>query len=106
MEMEVPGGRGRGRPKQRWMDNVREDMRNKQLSEDEVHDRAGWRRTVRNIDPHIEVGLRCRERRRLTFVLFTLPNLEVILLSPSSFSKPCDKASEYGCNPLVPQTLG
>ena len=51
MEMEVLGGRGRGRPKQRWMDNVREDMRGKQLSGDDVHDRAGWRRTVRNIDP-------------------------------------------------------
>ena len=51
MEMEVPGRRGRGRPKQRWMDNVREDMRDKQLSEDDVHDRARWRSAVRNIDP-------------------------------------------------------
>ena len=39
------------RPKQRWMDNVREDMREKHLSEDDVHDRAVWRRSVRNIDP-------------------------------------------------------
>ena len=34
--MEVPGRRGR--PKQRWMDNVREDMRDKQLSEDDMYD--------------------------------------------------------------------
>ena len=51
MEMEELGGRERGRPKQRWMDNVRDDMRDKQLSEDDVHNRAGWKRTVRNIDP-------------------------------------------------------
>ena len=44
-------GEGEERPKQRWMDNVREDMRDKQLSDDDVYDRAGWRRTVRNIDP-------------------------------------------------------
>ena len=49
MEMEVLGGRGR--PKQRWMDIVKEDMRDKQLSEDDAYDRAGRRRTVRNINP-------------------------------------------------------
>lgn len=49
MEIEVPGGRGRGGPKQRWMDDVRGDMRGKHLSDDEVYDRVGWR-NVRDID--------------------------------------------------------
>ncbi|XP_066977866.1 uncharacterized protein [Macrobrachium rosenbergii] len=51
MQMEVPGGTTRGRPKRRWMDVVREDLRDKQLSEDDVFDRAGWRKTVKNIEP-------------------------------------------------------
>ena len=51
MEMEVPGRRRRGRPKQRWMDNIGEDMKDKNLSDNDVYDRAGWRRAVRNIDP-------------------------------------------------------
>ncbi|XP_066968144.1 uncharacterized protein [Macrobrachium rosenbergii] len=38
MQMEVPGGRARGRPKRMWMAVVREDLRNKQLSEDDVFD--------------------------------------------------------------------
>lgn len=45
------GRRSRGRPKRRWMDCVREDLREKQLSEDDVHDRAWWRRAVKIIDP-------------------------------------------------------
>ncbi|XP_066943542.1 uncharacterized protein [Macrobrachium rosenbergii] len=58
MQMEVPGGRTRGRTKKRrWMDVVGEDLRDKQLSEDDVSDRTRWRRrAVRNIDPHIGVG--------------------------------------------------
>ena len=51
MELEVQGRRGRGRPKRRWMDCMREDMREKQLAEEDVHDRTRWRRAVRNIDP-------------------------------------------------------
>ena len=51
MEMEVQGTRNRGRPKQRWMDSVKEDLREKELTGDEVHDRAMWRRLVRNVDP-------------------------------------------------------
>ncbi len=42
---EVQGTRRRGRrPKRRWMDCTREDPREKQLSEDDVYDRAWWRR--------------------------------------------------------------
>ncbi|XP_066965444.1 uncharacterized protein [Macrobrachium rosenbergii] len=51
MEMELPGRRARGTPKRRCMDVVREDLRDKQLSEDDVFDRTKWRKAVRNIDP-------------------------------------------------------
>ena len=33
----------RGRRKQRWMDCVNRDMRATRTTEDEVHDRIGWR---------------------------------------------------------------
>ena len=46
MVMEVTGKRRRGRPKRRWLDNIRND-----LSGEEVQDRVQWRRLIRNIDP-------------------------------------------------------
>ncbi len=51
MGMDVQGRRNRGRPKRRWMDSVRDDLREKGLTGEEVHDRAAWRRLVRNVDP-------------------------------------------------------
>ena len=44
MEMEVPGRRERGRPKRRWLDSVKVDLK-------EFHDRARWRWLVKNFDP-------------------------------------------------------
>ena len=51
MAMEVQGRRGRGRPRRRWMDSVNEDLREKGLTGDEVHDRSRWKRLTRNVDP-------------------------------------------------------
>ncbi len=51
MGMEVQGRRNRGRPKRRWLDSVKEDLREKGLTGEEVHERAAWRRLVRNVDP-------------------------------------------------------
>ncbi len=51
MGMDVQGRRNRGRPKRRWMDIVRDDLREKGLTGEEVHERAAWRRLVRNVDP-------------------------------------------------------
>lgn len=51
LEMRVDGTRGRGRPKRRWMDGVREDMEEKNLREDQVNDRNLWKRLARNVDP-------------------------------------------------------
>ena len=51
MEMEVPGRRNRGRPKRRWLDSVKGDLRKKGLEGDEYRDQARWRRLVKNVDP-------------------------------------------------------
>ncbi|XP_068229381.1 uncharacterized protein [Palaemon carinicauda] len=56
MKMEVQGARSRKRPKRRWVDCIKDNLRSKGLTEDEVWDRSTWRMLTRNIDPHIEVG--------------------------------------------------
>ena len=47
--MKVQGRRKRGRPKRRWLDKVKDDI--KGLSADDVYDRATWRRMSSYIDP-------------------------------------------------------
>ena len=51
MVMEVQGRRKRGSPKRRWLDKVKEDIKEKGLSADNVYDRATWRRMSSYIDP-------------------------------------------------------
>ena len=51
MEIKVQGRRKRGRPKRRWLDNVKDDIKEKGLSADEVYDSATWRRMSSYIDP-------------------------------------------------------
>ena len=51
MGMEVPGKRRRGRPKRRWLDNIRNDLSERGLSEEDAQDRPRWRRLIRHIDP-------------------------------------------------------
>ena len=38
MVMEVPGKRHRGRPKRRWLDNIRNDLSERELSGEEMQD--------------------------------------------------------------------
>ena len=38
--MGIPGDRRRGRPNKRWMDNIKEDMRNVGLVEEDTRDEA------------------------------------------------------------------
>ena len=46
------GGRGlRGRPKKRWREVVRDDMKALGIERSLVHDRAAWRAAVRKADP-------------------------------------------------------
>ena len=49
MEMKVQGRIKIGRPNRGWLDKVKDDIKEKGLSADEVYDRATWRRTY--IDP-------------------------------------------------------
>ena len=51
MAMEVPGKRRRGRPKRRWLDSIRNDLSERELSREDTQDRAKWRRLIRHIDP-------------------------------------------------------
>ena len=41
--MELSGKRKRGRPKRRFMDEVREDMADVEVTEADAEDRAEWR---------------------------------------------------------------
>ena len=50
MKVDLQERRKRGRPK-RWLDRVRDDIKEKGLSWEEVYDRATWRRLSSYIDP-------------------------------------------------------
>ena len=47
MGMEVPGKR-RGRSKRRWLDSIRNDLSERELSRE---DADKWKRLIRHIDP-------------------------------------------------------
>ena len=47
MEMELPGKRKRGRPKRRFLDVVKEDIREVGAKETDVEDRTVWRKIIR-----------------------------------------------------------
>ena len=58
MSIEVRGSR-RGRPKKRWADCVKDDLREKGLS---VYDRAARRRLSSHIDPTPRSGIKMKEK--------------------------------------------
>ena len=49
--MKVEGRRKHGRPRRKWMDCVREDLEEKQLSTEDAADRLRWKRVAANGDP-------------------------------------------------------
>ena len=51
LEMELPGKRRKGRPKRRYMDAVREDMRAVGVTEEDAEDRGRWKQMIRCGDP-------------------------------------------------------
>ena len=46
MEMELPGKRKRGRPKGRFLDVVKEDMKKVPVKETDVRNRAVWKSII------------------------------------------------------------
>ena len=46
MEMEIKGNRGRGQPKKRWMDCIKEDLTVKKLTTDMARERKMLRITI------------------------------------------------------------
>ena len=51
MKIEIPGKRTRGKPRRRWNDNIKEDMKKAGVSEEEAEDRVRWRAVTRCCDP-------------------------------------------------------
>ena len=51
MGMEVLGNRRRGAPNRKWLDSIRNDLSERELSGEEAQDRVKWWRLKRNIDP-------------------------------------------------------
>ena len=51
MVMEMPGKRRRGRPKRRWLDNIKNDLSERELSGEDAQDRIQWRRLIINTNP-------------------------------------------------------
>ena len=49
--MKIQGRRNRGRPKRRWLDKVKDNIKENGLAADDVYDRATWRRMSSYIDP-------------------------------------------------------
>ena len=49
--MELPRKRKRGRPKRRFMDVVKEDMAEVEVTEEDAEDRRNWRWKIRCGDP-------------------------------------------------------
>ena len=43
-------------PKQRWLDNIKNDLSERELSGEDGQDRVQWRRLIRIIDPHVKVA--------------------------------------------------
>ena len=50
--MKLHRRRKRGRTQRRWLDKVKDDIKDKGLSADEVYDRATWKRRMSSyMDP-------------------------------------------------------
>ena len=74
--MEVPGKRRRGKPKRRWLDNIRNDLSEREMSEKEAQDRVTWRRLIRHINPQIKVGKDWKKKDEVLHIVWGKRNKE------------------------------
>ena len=51
MGFDIPGKRTRWRPRRRWNDNIKEDMKKAKVNEEDAEDRLRWRTATRCCDP-------------------------------------------------------
>ncbi|EYC05843.1 hypothetical protein Y032_0080g1396 [Ancylostoma ceylanicum] len=51
LDLELPGKRPKGRPKQRWPDTLHADLKHVGVHPDQAHNRAEWRQKIRKADP-------------------------------------------------------
>nr|XP_049695049.1 uncharacterized protein LOC126054270 [Helicoverpa armigera] len=51
LNLDIPGQRRRGRPKLRWLSVVKKDKEICELKEEDVQDRAKWKKKIRKADP-------------------------------------------------------
>ena len=65
LEMAVPGRRKRGRPRRRWMDLARENLKSVGPKEGDDIDRFKWRILSRCGDPELGEAKRRKRRKRI-----------------------------------------
>ncbi|EYC27516.1 hypothetical protein Y032_0009g770 [Ancylostoma ceylanicum] len=51
VDLEVPGKRPKGRPKQRWLDTLHADLKPVGVHPDQAHDRVEWRQKIMKANP-------------------------------------------------------
>ena len=84
MGMEMPGKRRRGRPNRRWLDNIRNDLSERELSREDAQDRAKWMRLIRHIDPHTKVG-KDAEDEEMCFLFISFPSFLLYVTVEDNF---------------------
>ena len=65
MVMKVQGRRKRGKPKRRWLDKVKDDIKEKGLSAAEVYDRATRRVCHGTSTPHKSGVVKTKEKKKI-----------------------------------------
>ena len=61
MVMEMPGKRRRGRPKRRWLDNIKNDLSQRELSGKEAKEASH-----KEYRPHVKVGKDAGEEEEMS----------------------------------------
>ena len=67
MVMEVPGKRRRGRPKQRWLDSIRNDLSQREFSGEDAQDCVKLRLLIRNIEPTSKWERMQKKKKKIFF---------------------------------------